>query len=55
MIEHFGAAALGQAPLRVPASDAWHNARVLDGAFESLRTGARVVIPSTVSEKGGRP
>jgi D-xylose 1-dehydrogenase (NADP+, D-xylono-1,5-lactone-forming) len=55
MIEHFGAAALGQAPLRVPASDAWHNMRAIDAAFESLRTGARVVIPSTVSEQGGRP
>jgi predicted dehydrogenase len=55
MIEHFGAAALGEAPLRVPPADAWHNMRAIDAAFESLRTGARVVIPSTVSEQGGRP
>jgi predicted dehydrogenase len=55
MIEHFGAAALGEVPLRVQPSDAWHNMRAIDAAFESLRTGARVVIPSIPSEQGGHP
>jgi len=45
MIEHFDAAALGEVPLRVPPSDAWSNMRAIDAAFESLRTGGRVVIP----------
>jgi xylose dehydrogenase (NAD/NADP) len=45
MVEHFGEAALGAAPLRFPASDALENMRVLDACFESIRTGARVVIP----------
>jgi predicted dehydrogenase len=45
MAEHFGEAVLGEAPLRYPPSDAWHNMRVLDACFESIRTGARVVIP----------
>ncbi len=45
MIEQFGDAVLGQAPLRFPASDAWHNMRVIDACFESIRTGQRVKIP----------
>jgi predicted dehydrogenase len=55
MVEHFNEAVLGRAPLRYPASDAWHNMRVLDACFESIRTGARVVIPKSVSEQGGCP
>ena len=55
MVGHFNEAVLGRAPLRYPASDAWHNMRVLDACFESIRTGARVVIPSSVSEQGGPP
>ncbi len=48
MIEHFGAAALGEAPLRYPAIDAWHNMRAIDACFESIGTGARVTIPESV-------
>jgi xylose dehydrogenase (NAD/NADP) len=44
MIEHFGEAVLGRAALRYPATDAWHNMRVIDACFESLRTGARVAL-----------
>ena len=55
MVEHFNEAVLGRAALRYPASDAWHNMRVLDACFESIRTGARVVIPKSVSEQGGCP
>ena len=42
MVEHFGDAVLGQAPLRFPAADAWNNMRAIDACFESIRTG-RVV------------
>ena len=45
MIEHFGEAVLGEAPLRFPASDAWNNMRAIDACFESIRTGGRVLIP----------
>jgi predicted dehydrogenase len=55
MVEHFDAAVLGEAPLRHPPIDAWHNMRAIDACFESIRTGARVVIPSSVTAKGGRP
>jgi predicted dehydrogenase len=44
MIDHFDEAALGRVALRVPPSDAWSNMRTIDAAFESLRTGVRVVI-----------
>jgi xylose dehydrogenase (NAD/NADP) len=44
MIEHFDEAVLGRAALRYPAADAWHNMRVIDACFESIRTGARVAI-----------
>jgi predicted dehydrogenase len=55
MVAHFNEAVLGQAALRYSASDAWHNMRVLDACFESIRTGARVVIPRSVCEEGGSP
>jgi xylose dehydrogenase (NAD/NADP) len=45
MIEHFGEAVLGRAALRYPPADAWHNMRAIDACFESIRTGARVVMP----------
>jgi xylose dehydrogenase (NAD/NADP) len=45
MVDDFGEAVLGRAPLRYPASDALANMRVLDACFESIRTGARVMIP----------
>jgi xylose dehydrogenase (NAD/NADP) len=45
MVEHFGEAVLGEAPLRYPASDAWNNMRVIDACFESVRTRRRVIIP----------
>lgn len=45
MVEQFGDAVLGEAPLRYPASDAWHNMRAIDACFESIRTGQRVKIP----------
>ncbi|MBN2264444.1 MAG: Gfo/Idh/MocA family oxidoreductase [Candidatus Aminicenantes bacterium] len=48
MIDDFGAAVLGKAPPRQPASDAWHNMRAIDACFESIRTGASVVIPEVV-------
>lgn len=48
MVDDFGAAVLGQAPLRYPASDAWLNMRAIDACFESIRTGARVAIPESV-------
>lgn len=48
MIDDFGAAVLGEALLRYPASDAWHNMRAIDACFASIRTGARVVIPEIV-------
>jgi predicted dehydrogenase len=47
MIDDFGAAALGEAPPRYPAIDAWHNMRVIDACFESIGTGARVTIPES--------
>ena len=48
MVEHFGDAVRGEAPLRYPASDAWHNMRAIDACFESVRTGGRVTIPGSV-------
>ncbi len=49
MVDEFGAAALGQAPLRFPATDAWHNMRAIDACFEAIRTGCRVAIaPETL-------
>jgi len=53
MVDDFGAAVLGQAPLRFSASDAWHNMRAIDACFESIRTGGRVDIPESTSSKGG--
>lgn len=53
MVEHFGDAVLGLAPLAVPASDAWHNMRVLDACSESVRTGARVVLPAAAGPGRG--
>jgi predicted dehydrogenase len=53
MIEHFGEAVRGEAPLRYPASDAWNNMRAIDACFESLRTGGRVMIPGSIDQKGG--
>jgi len=53
MADDFGAAVLGEAPLRFPASDAWHNARAIDACFESIRTGGRVDISGSTSSKGG--
>ncbi len=44
MVEHFGEAVLGTAPLRYPADDAWNNMRAIDACFESLRTGVRVAL-----------
>ena len=55
MVGHFNEAVLGRALLRYPASDAWHNMRAIDACFESIRTGARVVIPTSVSDQGGHP
>ena len=52
MVEHFGQAVLGQAPLRFPASDAWNNIRAIDACFESIRTGGRVAIPDSIFPKG---
>lgn len=51
MIEHFGDAVLGRAPLRVPVSDALANARALDACFASIRTGGPVLI--TDFQQGG--
>ena len=48
MVDDFGDAALGEAPLRYPAIDAWHNMRAIDACFESIGTGARVTIPESV-------
>jgi len=53
MVEHFGDAVLGEAPLRFPASDAWHNMRAIDACFESFRTGRRVAIPASAPSEGG--
>jgi len=55
MIDDFGAAVLGQAPLRYPASDAWNNMRAIDACFESIRTGGRVMIPESIGPKGEEP
>ena len=52
MVEHFGEAVLGEAPLRYPASDAWNNMRAIDACFESIRTGGRVTIPESIRPKG---
>jgi xylose dehydrogenase (NAD/NADP) len=52
MIEHFGEAVLGRAPLRFPASDAWHNMRAIDACFESIRTGERVAIAGSGDSEG---
>lgn len=53
MVEHFGDAVLGGTPLRHPASDAWHNMRVIDACFESIRTGARVLVPAAAGPRSG--
>jgi xylose dehydrogenase (NAD/NADP) len=42
MVEHFGDAVLGRAPLRYPAADALGNMRAIDACFESIRTGRPV-------------
>jgi predicted dehydrogenase len=55
MIDGFGEAVLGRAPLPFPPTDAWLNMRAIDACFESIRTGARVVIPQSETEQGGRP
>ena len=44
MVDDFDEAVLGRAPLRFPASDAWHNMRAIDACFESIRTRERVAI-----------
>lgn len=55
MVEHFGEAVLRSVPLLYPASDAWHNMRVLDACFASIRSGARAVIaPAKDPEKAPR-
>ncbi|MGZ5480090.1 MAG: Gfo/Idh/MocA family oxidoreductase, partial [Candidatus Aminicenantales bacterium] len=52
MIEHFGEAVRGEAPLRYPASDAWNSMRAIDACFESIRAGGRVMIPGSIDPKG---
>jgi predicted dehydrogenase len=52
MIEHFGDAVLGKAPLRHPAGDALGNMRAIDACFESIRTGRPVDIPPIVRQGG---
>lgn len=52
MVDDFGAAVLGESPLRYPASDAWNNMRTIDACFESVRTGGRVLIPESIGPKG---
>jgi D-xylose 1-dehydrogenase (NADP+, D-xylono-1,5-lactone-forming) len=42
MIEHFGRATRSGRPVRYPPSDACRNMRVIDAAFESIRTGRAV-------------
>jgi predicted dehydrogenase len=42
MVEHFGDAVLGKTPLLYPPQDAFHNMRVIDACFESIRTGRAV-------------
>jgi predicted dehydrogenase len=51
MVEHFGAAVLGEVPLRYDASDAWNNMRTIDACFESIRTSGRVMIPGSIRPK----
>jgi D-xylose 1-dehydrogenase (NADP+, D-xylono-1,5-lactone-forming) len=53
MVEHFGEAVRGREPLRYPAADAWHNMRALDACFESIRTGARVLVPAAAGPDRG--
>jgi xylose dehydrogenase (NAD/NADP) len=45
MVEHFGDAVDGKAPLRYRANDALGNMRAIDACFESIRTGRPVEIP----------
>ncbi len=44
MVEHVGECVLEGKPLRYPAVDAERNMRVIDAAFESIRTGRPVTI-----------
>jgi predicted dehydrogenase len=44
MVEHFGDAVLRGLPLRYPAEEALGNARTLDAAFRSIRTGRPVAL-----------
>jgi D-xylose 1-dehydrogenase (NADP+, D-xylono-1,5-lactone-forming) len=46
MVEHFGESVLEGKPLRYPAADAERNMRVLDAAFESIRTSRPVKVPA---------
>jgi predicted dehydrogenase len=52
MVDDFDEAVLGRAPLRFPASDAWHNMRAIDACFESIRTGERVAIAGSGDSEG---
>lgn len=55
MVEHFGECALDGKPLRYPADDAERNMRVIDAAFDSIRTGrpAKIHEPGEVKSIGG--
>jgi len=44
MIEHFGRAIQRGKPVRFPPSDAFRNMKVIDAAFESIRTGQAVRV-----------
>jgi D-xylose 1-dehydrogenase (NADP+, D-xylono-1,5-lactone-forming) len=44
MVEHFGRCIRGRKPVRYPALDAYRNMKVIDAAFESIRTGRTVRI-----------
>ena len=52
MVEHFGDALLGRAPLLYPPEDAFHNMRSIDACFESIRTGRAVEIPNNIHQRG---
>ena len=52
MVEHFGDALLGRAPLLYPPEDAFGNMRAIDACFESIRTGRAVEIPDTIHQGG---
>jgi len=44
MIEHFGRAIQRGESVRFPPSDAFRNMKVIDAAFESIRTGRAVRV-----------